>query len=167
MSAAKHGASSCIGVDSSRRAVELATRNAERNGLDSICSFEASDVSAFLNNNDEVYDVVICDPPKLAPSIRDLPRAKRKYQKINALALNAVKPGGLLLTCSCSSAMTTSEGAFLAMLREAAKDAGKRLTLLRTAGAAADHVLHPAFPEGAYLTAALVQGVDADSGGSV
>ena len=43
------------------------------------------------------------------------------------------------------------------MLREASKDAGKRLTVLRTAGAAADHVLHPAFPEGAYLTAALVQ----------
>ena len=56
--------------------------------------------------------------------------------------------------------MTTSEGAFLAMLREAAKDANKRLTVLRTAGAAADHVLHPAFPEGAYLTAALVQVVD-------
>ena len=43
------------------------------------------------------------------------------------------------------------------MLREASKDAGKRLTVLRTAGAAADHVLHPAFPEGAYLTAALVR----------
>ena len=50
--------------------------------------------------------------------------------------------------------------ASLAMLREAAKDANKRLTVLRTAGAAADHVLHPAFPEGAYLTAALVQVVD-------
>ena len=160
LSAAKHGASSCIGVDSSRRAVELAQRNAERNALDGICRFEASDVSAFLNANTDGYDVVVCDPPKLAPSIRDLPRAKRKYQKINALALQAVKPGGLLLTCSCSSAMTTSEGAFLAMLREASKDAGKRLTVLRTAGAAADHVLHPAFPEGAYLTAALVQVVD-------
>jgi 23S rRNA G2069 N7-methylase RlmK/C1962 C5-methylase RlmI len=160
LSAAKHGASSCIGVDSSRRAVELAQRNAARNALDGICRFEASDVSAFLNNNSEQYDVVVCDPPKLAPSIRDLPRAKRKYQKINALALQAVKPGGLLLTCSCSSAMTTSEGAFLAMLREAARDANKRLTVLRTAGAAADHVLHPAFPEGAYLTAALVQVVD-------
>jgi len=58
--------------------------------------------------------------------------------------------------------MTTSEGAFLAMLREASKDAGKRLTVLRTAGAAADHVLHPAFPEGAYLTAVPVQVVMAE-----
>ena len=63
LSAAKHGASSCIGVDSSRRAVELATRNAERNALDSVCSFVASDVSAFLNANTDEYDVVVCDPP--------------------------------------------------------------------------------------------------------
>lgn len=67
LAAAKHGALSCVGVDSSRRAVELATRNAARNALDGICSFEASDVSAFLNTNGEVYDVVVCDPPKLAP----------------------------------------------------------------------------------------------------
>jgi 23S rRNA G2069 N7-methylase RlmK/C1962 C5-methylase RlmI len=160
LAAAKHGALSCVGVDSSRRAVELATRNAARNRLEGTCTFTTSDVSAFLKASDTLYDVVVCDPPKLAPSARDLPKAKRKYQKINALAMNAVKPGGLLLTCSCSSAVTTTPGAFLGILQEAARDAGKRLTVLRTAGAAADHVIQPAFPEGAYLTAVLVQVVD-------
>jgi len=160
LAAAKHGALSCVGVDSSRRAVELATRNAARNRLEGTCTFTTSDVSAFLKASDTLYDVVVCDPPKLAPSARDLPKAKRKYQKINALAMNAVKPGGLLLTCSCSSAVTTTPGAFLGILQEAARDAGKRLTVLRTAGAAADHVIQSAFPEGAYLTAVLVQVVD-------
>ena len=56
--------------------------------------------------------------------------------------------------------MTTTPGAFLGILQEAARDAGKRLTVLRTAGAAADHVIQSAFPEGAYLTAVLVQVVD-------
>ena len=160
LAAAKHGALSCVGVDSSRRAVELATRNAARNRLEGTCTFTTSDVSAFLKASDTLYDVVVCDPPKLAPSARDLPKAKRKYQKINALAMNAVKPGGLLLTCSCSSAVTTTPGAFLGILQEAARDAGKRLTVLRTVGAAADHVIQSAFPEGAYLTAVLVQVVD-------
>ncbi|KAH8072824.1 S-adenosylmethionine-dependent methyltransferase [Aureococcus anophagefferens] len=143
-----------LGVDSSATAVDLARRNAAANGLDA-CAFEDADVSAWLKASDARYDVVVCDPPKLAPSAKTLPRATRKYQKINALALGAVKRGGLLLTCTCSSAMTTS-GNFLGVVHDAALDAGRQVTVLRTSGAAADHPIHPAFAEGAYLTAVLL-----------
>ena len=103
----------------------------------------------------EEFDVVICDPPKLAPSVKDLPRALRKYRALNAGAMREVAPGGLLLSCSCSAAMTQS-GGFVRMLHEAAQQEGRMLTVLRVAGAAPDHTVHPGAPEGEYLTAALV-----------
>ncbi|KAH8057262.1 S-adenosylmethionine-dependent methyltransferase [Aureococcus anophagefferens] len=96
--------------------------------------------------------VVVCDPPKLAPSAKTLPRATRKYQKINALALGAVKRGGLLLTCTCSSAMTTS-GNFLGVVHDAL-DAGRQVTVLGPPRAA-DH-RSPGLRRGAYLTAVLL-----------
>ena len=103
----------------------------------------------------EPFDVVICDPPKLAPSVKDLPRATPRYRKINGLAMRALRPGGLLLTCTCSAAMSQSAGKFVRTVQEAALDEGRVLTLLRTTGAAADHMLNPSYPEGHYLTAAL------------
>jgi len=97
------------------------------------------------------YDVVICDPPKFAPTARDLPRAARKYKTLNGLAMRALRPGGLLVTCTCSAAMTQS-GSFLQTIQEAAEAEGRGLTLLSTTGAARDHALHPAVMESRYLT---------------
>lgn len=90
------------------------------------------------------------------PCRRSLPRAMRKYRSLNAAALRLIAPGGLLMTCSCSGAMTQS-GEFLPMLAAAARDAGRRITLLRKAGAAPCHALDPAFPEGEYLTNVLLR----------
>uniref|UniRef100_A0A7S3FIW3 Methyltransferase domain-containing protein n=1 Tax=Haptolina ericina TaxID=156174 RepID=A0A7S3FIW3_9EUKA len=158
MAAAAAGAVSCQGVDSSAAAVCLAQANVELNGFATTCSFTKSDVVNFLRDQDlaGTFDVVICDPPKLAPSVKDLPRATRKYRQINSLAMRAVRPGGLLLSCTCSGAMTQS-GRFVAMLHESAVAAGRTLTVLRTSGAACDHVLHPCCPESNYLTAVLLQ----------
>ena len=152
--AAQAGAASCLGVDSSGAAVELATRNAELNGVGDTCSFTKADVMAFLQAAPPQSDVVICDPPKLAPTIKDLPRAERRYRKLNGLAMRAVRPGGLLLSCTCSGAMTQS-GGFERMLQDAALAEGRALTLLRRSGAACDHTIHPSYPEGHYLTAVL------------
>ena len=154
LGAARAGAASCVGVDSSGAAVELATRNAELNGLAATCSFTKADVMAFQQEAPPLSDVVICDPPKYAPTVKDLARAERKYRKLNSLAMSAVRPGGLLLTCTCSGAMTQS-GGFERMLQDAALAEGRSLTLLRRSGAASDHTLHPAYPEGHYLTAVL------------
>jgi len=158
LSAAKAGATDCLGIDSSNEAILLARLNAQRNGLDGVAKFEKTDVEAFLKRHKEEqlepYDIVICDPPKLAPSVKDLPRATKKYTSINALAIAAVKKGGLLMTCTCSSAMTCSRG-YLGVVEDAALRAGRKVTLLRTSGAAPDHVLNPAYAEGEYLTALL------------
>ena len=62
------------------------------------------------------WDIIILDPPKLAPNRKALPRATGKYQRLNTAAMRLVKPGGLLMTCSCSGAMTQS-GEFMSMLK--------------------------------------------------
>lgn len=102
------------------------------------------------------YDLVILDPPKLAPNRKSLPRAKLKYQRLNQAAMALVAPGGLLMTCSCSGAMSQS-GDFIPMVHAAAREAGRRVTVLREAGPALDHTLDPAYPEGRYLTNVLLR----------
>ena len=64
----------------------------------------------------QTWDVVVLDPPKLAPNRKALPRAAGKYKRLNTAAMRLVKSGGLLMTCSCSGAMTQS-GDFLPMLK--------------------------------------------------
>lgn len=101
----------------------------------------------------------VCIPrphTQLAPSRKSLANATRKYRRLNALAMQLVEPGGLLMTCSCSGAMSQS-GGFVPMLQGAARDAGRRITLLRVAGAAPDHPEDVSYPEGHYLTNVLVR----------
>ena len=148
-------------------------QNADLNGYSDKIDFVQADVHRFLKaphgsggdperqggksdggGVSEPFDVVICDPPKLAPSVKDLPRALRKYRELNGGAIRATKPGGLLLSCTCSAAMTQS-GGFVKMLHEAAQAEGRTITILRVSGAAADHVIHPGAPESEYLTAVL------------
>lgn len=154
--AGQAGAARCLGVDSSAAAVELATQNAALNELGGVCEFVRADVMKHLKEDAQAgaYDVVICDPPKLAPTVKDLPRATNRYRKLNGLAMRAVRPGGLLLSCTCSGAMTQS-GTFEQMLQDAALAEGRALTLLRRSNAACDHTIHPSYPEGQYLTAVL------------
>lgn len=97
------------------------------------------------------FDVLILDPPKLAPSKKVLPQAQQKYTKLNAAAMQLVAPGGVLMTCSCSSAMTQS-GDFTKMLVAASRKARRSMTIIRDAGASTDHVLNPSFAQGVYMT---------------
>lgn len=95
--------------------------------------------------------MVVLDPPKLAPTRDALPRAERKYRSLNAAAARLVVPGGVLMTCSCSGAMTQS-GGFTQIAHAAIESTGRSATLVRKAGAAPCHTLHAAYPEGEYLT---------------
>ncbi|KAL2641302.1 hypothetical protein R1flu_008889 [Riccia fluitans] len=70
--------------------------------------------------------------------------------------MRAINPNGLLMTCSCSGAMTQS-GQFLSVLQEASKQAVRKLTQLRYAGPSPDHTLDVSYPEGAYLTNVLLK----------
>ena len=158
------GATSAIGVDSSQDALDAAIANARLNGLaDEDISFVRADIAAYMksaiDSNNE-FDVVVLDPPKLAPTVSSLDRASKKYHALNRDAMNLINKsqGGLLLTCTCSAAMTQKDGGqyFLNVVNGAALSAKRRVTLLRVSGAAPCHTQSPAsFPAGQYLTAAL------------
>lgn len=156
------GAESCIGVDSSQDAIDVCCANAELNGVAEGIKFVKADISQFMKDADAAkttFDVIVLDPPKLAPSEKDLDRASRKYHSLNRDALKLFDPeGGLFMTCTCSAAMTQKDGGqfFLQIVQQAALSAGRQVTLLTTSGAAACHTQSPSsFPAGAYLTAAL------------
>jgi 23S rRNA G2069 N7-methylase RlmK/C1962 C5-methylase RlmI len=161
ISAALGGAATVNAVDSSSPSLAMARVNADRNGVGAKITLEQADVPAYLSaaaGRGEKWDIVVLDPPKLAPSAKavNLERATSKYRQINAAALKVVAPGGLLLTCSCSQAMTKDRDVFLNMVRRSAAFVGREVTLLQVSGAAADHPTD--LSEGAnagYLTACL------------
>lgn len=104
------------------------------------------------------WDVVILDPPKLAPSAGHLERALRKYAALNEAAMHALAPGGLLMTCSCSGAIAQDPGELLLKtVTQAARRLRRPVTVLRRGGAAADHVVDPFHRHGVYLTNLLVR----------
>ena len=161
-------ASSCTGVDSSPIAISNAIDNSKLNevsteGSNRQIEFVQNDIAHFMNDamkNSLEYDVIILDPPKLAPTVSGLDRAARKYHSLNRDACKLInsKEGGLLLSCTCSGAMTQKDGGqfFLETVKSAALAAGRQITLLKTNGAASCHTQCPSsFPAGAYLTASL------------
>lgn len=164
LSAVIHGqAAHATGVDSSQQAIDACNMNAYLNDCGDKVKFVRDDISKFMKEAEtqgDSFNVIILDPPKLAPSISGLDRAKRKYHGLNrdALKLIDTKLGGLLMTCTCSAAMTQQNGGqyFLNMVQQAAIAAGRHITLLKVSGAAPCHSQSPAsFPAGNYLTAAI------------
>ncbi|PKI62820.1 hypothetical protein CRG98_016771 [Punica granatum] len=160
LNALKGGASEVIGVDTSMAALELARENITLNNLNpGNISFLKEDVTKFMKgalSRNESWDIVILDPPKLAPTKKVLASASGMYRNLNSLAMRVTKKGGLLMTCSCSGAMTQS-GTFSRILQAAAVTAGRRATIIRQAGAACDHPIDPSYPEGEYLSNILLR----------
>jgi len=159
LNAAKQGASSVIGVDSSDEAIETCRTNAALNELEERVEFVKADISDFMKKCNSKFDLVVLDPPKLAPSVSGLAKASRKYHSLNRDALKLIDDeGGLLMTCTCSAAMTQKDGGkfFLQMVQQASLSAQREITLLRVSGAAPCHTQSPiSFPAGNYLTAAI------------
>ncbi|KAE9617104.1 hypothetical protein Lal_00034327 [Lupinus albus] len=160
LNAVRGGALNVTGVDSSLPALELAKENVALNNMDpGRISFLKEDATEFMKGallRDESWDIVIIDPPKLAPSKKVLHGASGMYRNLNSLAMQLTKRGGLLMTCSCSGAVTQS-GIFLRILQGAASMAGRKITVLRQGGAACDHPIDPSYPEGAYLSNVLLR----------
>jgi 23S rRNA (cytosine1962-C5)-methyltransferase len=160
LNAVKNGAERVIGVDSSQDAIDTCESNVALHEFDmDIISFIKSDISSFMKTCDKKYDVVVLDPPKLAPSANALPRATQKYHSLNRDAIKLIKDeGGLLMTCTCRAAMTQKDGGkyFLETVQQASLSANREVTLLKVCGAAPCHTQSPySFPAGNYLTAAL------------
>ncbi|KAM1484280.1 hypothetical protein ACFXTO_036353 [Malus domestica] len=157
LNAAQGGAANVIGIDSSLPAIELAKENVLNNMDPGRITFLKEDASEFMKgalSRNESWDIVILDPPKLAPRKKVLHIASGMYRNLNSLAMQLTKRGGLLVTCSCSGAMTQS-GTFLRILQGAASAARRKLTVLRDAVAARNHPIDPSYPEGKYLSNVL------------
>ncbi len=151
--ALKHGAKHVTNIESSAEAMELTRQNIELNGLSmEQTELVVGDVFKVLRtyrNAERQFDVVILDPPKFAESKGQLERACRGYKDINWLAMRALRPGGLLLTFSCSGLMTYD--LFHKIVADAALDAHRHAQIIQTMTQAEDHPVALAFPEGAYL----------------
>jgi|SRR5271166_542133 len=145
------------GVDSSRPALEVADRNAALNHAqfqDNDNEIEWIEANAFDLLKDyaaagQRYDTLVLDPPAFAKSKRDLDAALRGYKELNLRALKMLRPGGILVTCSCSYHVGAS--IFLEMLASAACDARRTLRLVEVRGQAKDHPILLNVPETAYL----------------
>ncbi|HBP16998.1 MAG TPA: 23S rRNA (cytosine(1962)-C(5))-methyltransferase RlmI, partial [Planctomycetes bacterium] len=101
------------------------------------------------------YDLIVLDPPKFAPTARDVKRASKGYLDANLMALKLLAPGGLLLTCSCSGHVDSER--FEGTLRRAATRGSADLRVLERWGAGPDHPVDVHCPEGRYLKAFLLQ----------
>lgn len=146
------GAARATLVDSSAQALELARDNLEMNGLAERAELVKANVFELLRAyraEGRRFDLIVLDPPKLAPTKASLAKAAKAYKDVNIGALRLLAPGGLLATFSCSAGMDLES--FWEMLTWAAHDAGVRLQVLHTLGQPPDHPALLGFPESRYL----------------
>jgi 23S rRNA (cytosine1962-C5)-methyltransferase len=155
--AAAGGARATVTVDAAAPAIAAARRNFERNRLAiGEARFVAGDAFAFLEQaarDGEQFDLVISDPPSFAPSRRALAAGLRAYRRLHRLCAAVTAPGGTLCAASCSSHVDRK--AFLATVRDGARDAGRTFELRELDGAGGDHPVLAQFPEGDYLKFAV------------
>jgi 23S rRNA (cytosine1962-C5)-methyltransferase len=148
-------------VDSSRPALEVAERNEQLNHAAHRCGeIEWIEANAFDLLKDYAtagrqYDTIVLDPPAFAKTKRTVPTALRGYKELNLRALKMLRPGGILVTCSCS--FHVGEGEFQAMLGSAAADAGRRVRILEERRQSLDHPILLNVPETAYLKCVISQ----------
>ena len=156
--AAHYGARSVLGLDISASAVEQATKNAQLNGYDAVCRFEcanAFDVLKAWSKEGRSYDVVMLDPPSFTKKRENIQKAITGYKEINLRGIKLVKPGGFLVTSSCTNLI--GPDLFLDILQLAAKDARRRLRQVCFQTQSADHPLIREWENTQYLKFLIVQ----------
>ena len=155
--AAVAGAREVIAIDRSEPALALAAAAAEMNGVAQSCTFRRGEAFAELerlHQAGERFDTVIADPPAFVKSKKELGAGLRGYRKLARLAAQVTAKGGFLFIASCSH--NADLAAFAEAVRQGIHDADRVGRILRTAGADADHPVHPALPESAYLKAQVL-----------
>ena len=156
--AGHYGAKEVTGVDISAFACEFATENARLNGLENVVHFveaNAFDLLAEQSRAGVKYDVVILDPPAFTKTRSAIEAATRGYKEINLRAMKMVKPGGYLITCSCSQHILPDT--FMQIVRDAAHDAHVQLRQVEYRTQGRDHPILPAAPETQYLKCGIFQ----------
>jgi 23S rRNA (cytosine1962-C5)-methyltransferase len=138
------------GVDSSRPALEMAERNAALNRREiEWIEANAFDLLRDYSDTGKKYDCIVLDPPAFAKSKRELPTALRGYKELNLRALKMLRPGGILISCSCSYHVSASN--LLEAISSAALDSHRIIRILENRGQARDHPSVLGIPETAYL----------------
>ncbi|HET6766040.1 MAG TPA: class I SAM-dependent rRNA methyltransferase [Chitinophagaceae bacterium] len=138
--AACYGAKSVLGIDISENAVQQANQNAALNGVDNICRFQtanAFDVLKEWSKEERKYDVVMLDPPAFTKSRETIQKAVAGYKEINLRGIKLIKPGGFLVTSSCTSLVNAE--LFLQTMDMAAKDAKRKLRQVTFKTQSPDH----------------------------
>src|SRR5262245_17612286 len=149
---AKGGADEVVGIDLDEQAIELAKQNANLN--QARIRFVQADLFAWLRDvlpTGQRFDIVVLDPSKQTRDREEIDYALKRYLDMNRLALQAVAPGGLFLTCSCTGLV--SEETFIDTVRRAAWQAGRVVQVFKLSGAGPDHPFAVHAQEGRYLKA--------------
>jgi 23S rRNA (cytosine1962-C5)-methyltransferase len=155
--AARCGATSVLGIDSSESAIAAARESARRNEIDS-AEFRVADCFDELKrlvDEGQQFDAVVLDPPRFAGSRHQIDSALRAYGRLNSAAVQLLPPGGVLVTCSCSGRVSRSD--FLNMLLDVGRRRRRDLIVLENRGPAPDHPGAIACPESDYLKCVIAQ----------
>ncbi len=156
--AARYGAARVTCLDASAKALALARKNAALNGVDGLLDYVEEDAFAWLREMKQEggrFDVIILDPPAFVKSRRLLKEAQQGYLTINRRAMELLRPGGYLLTCSCSYHMEREM--FRSLVAKAAEQTGRQLRLLASRSQAPDHPVLLNIPETDYLKCLVLQ----------
>jgi 23S rRNA (cytosine1962-C5)-methyltransferase len=145
------------GIDMALAAVEAARRNQKLNSISNVHFREGNtfDILKEYSDSERRFQMILLDPPAFAKNRDSIPAARRGYKEINLRALKLLKPGGFLLTCSCSYHI--SEATFLQILAEAANDARKSIVVVERRTQAMDHPILLTMPETHYLKCLIVK----------
>lgn len=158
LSALKGGAKSCLGIEASGEAIQLARENIDLNGVNHKAvdwiQGNAFQVLRQLRDQGRKFDLVVTDPPKFAATAAQAERAARGYKDINLLGLKLLRPGGILGAFSCSGGINAD--LFQKILAGAALDAGVEARIIQRLSQDRDHPVALNFPEGEYLKGLLV-----------
>lgn len=156
--AAQAGAAAVLGLDTSPAVLEIAQRNAVANGVSARCTFEVGNVFDRLRQwqgSDQTFDVIILDPPAFTHNRDALGKAMSGYKEINLRALKLLRPGGMLITFTCSYYVDRLR--FESMLHDAAGDARRTLVVRQRLSQALHHPEALAIPETSYLKGLAVE----------
>jgi len=148
------------GVDASRASLEVAERNLEANRTRLAAQVDWMEADAFellrdWSDGGEIFDAIVLDPPAFAKTRRAVEGALRGYKELNLRALRMLRPGGLLVTCSCSHHVGWAD--LESAVASAAADAPRRVSLLERRGAAPDHPVVLNLPETEYLKCLVLE----------
>ena len=158
ISAAHFGAKSVIGLDISQNAIDMCNQNAALNGLEKICRFDcvnAFDVLKTMTKEEKRWDVVMLDPPSFTKSRSTIDKAVAGYKEINLRGIKLVKPGGFLVTSSCTNLVQPE--LFLDIIQMAAKDAKRKIRQVTFNAQSADHPIIRGQENTHYLKFLIVQ----------